>query len=364
MNETSKEQNRNDFINKYKQIISTVTFQKLFQFKQISLWTSLEFTFKKMHFYPYLPYYLLLLDSIHQFLKNNKPNAIFLFYETGPLALSFILNSAKFGIKTIGVAHATIDEHNPMYSFNVLKNSNEPYGFPIPDVTLVHGSFSKNTLVKQGYPEDKFEILGNPVYFNLNEIKNTLSPKKLIEKFNIDANQKVIMLASEYLTENHPSYGKYNYNSQMWRKLLENFGNNNDFVIILKPHPNENTASYEAILKEIDVDNARIIQGDLFELITISSVVIAVFSNVMTDALCFEKPVIRVKFDNIEHTVPYDKFGVLVSTNLDGMVAEIHKIINNEDYRKNLKKNLPQFLNEQNNIPNENPELILKKILE
>lgn len=363
MNDKKKSRDRIDFLIMYKQIISNSYFQNLFQFKGISLWPSLEFTFKKMNFHPYLQYYLLLLDSINQFFNVEKPKAIFLFYETGPLALAFILAAAKFRIKTVGVAHATIDEHNPMYSFTTLKNSDEPYGFPIPDVTLVHGSFSKETLVKQGYPKDQFEIFGNPVYFNLNEIRSILSTKKLYEKFKIKQNQKVIMLASEYLTENHPSYGKYNYNSQMWRKLLENFGNSNEFQIILKPHPNENTSTYERILKEMNVDNAKILQGDLFELVNISSVVIAVFSNVMTDALCLEKPVIRVKFDNVGHTVPYDKFGVVVSTDLDGMVSEIHKILENEDYRKNLKRNLAQFLKEQNNIPSDNPELILKKIL-
>ena len=84
----------------------------------------------------------------------------------------------------------------------------------------------------------------------------------------------------------------------------------------------------------------------------------------MTDALCLEQPVIRVKFDDVENTVPYDKFGVVISSDLDGMVPEIHNILDNADQRKNLKKNLSQFLKEQNNIPSENAELILKKILE
>ena len=172
------------------------------------------------------------------------------------------------------------------------------------------------------------------------------------------------MLATEFLTEFYNKHGKYNYNSLMWREILKNFGNKNEYTIILKPHPNENTSIYETILKEKNVNNAQILQGDLFELIHISSVVIAVSSNVMTDALCLEKPVIRVKFNDVEHMVPYDKFGVVVSTNLDGMVYEINKIIDNENERKNLKKNLPQFIKEQNNIPSQNTELILKKILE
>ena len=352
------------FLKKYEKLISNPNFHHLFQFQKISLWKTLEFVFKKMKYSPYLPFYLSLLYSIPILFKNETPKVIFLLYETGPIAQALILISEKYGIKTIGIAHGTIDEYNPMYSYNRLRKTDDPYGFPIPNVTLVHGSFSKETLVKQGYPKEKFVIFGNPSYFNLKEIKSILAKKNLSEKYHIKKNNKVILFATEYLTEYYNKHGKYNYNSLMWRKLLENFGNSNEYTIILKPHPNENTSVYENILIEKNVNNARILQGDLFELIYISSVVIAVFSNVMTDALCLEKPVIRVKFDDVEHTVPYDKFGVVISSDLDGMVPEIHNILDNADQRKNLKKNLSQFLKEQNNIPSENAELILKKILE
>ena len=362
-NFSQKHDNIFHFLNKYEKLISNSNFQQLFNFRKISLWNSLEFVFKKMRFSPYLPFYLTLLNSIHLLFKNERPKAIFLSYETGPIAQALILISEKYGIKTIGIAHGTIDEFNPMYSYNRLRNNNDPYGFPLPSLTLVHGSFSQETLVKQGYPKEKFVIFGNPSYFKLQEIKSILAKKNLFEKYQIK-NNKVIMLATEYLTEFYNKHGKYNYNSLMWKKILENFGNSNEYTIILKPHPNEDTSIYETILKEKDVNNARILQGDLFELIHISSVVIAVFSNVMTDALCLEKPVIRVKFDDVEHTVPYDKFEVIISTDLDGMVPKIHQILDNEDQRKNLKKNLSQFLKEQNNIPSENPELILKQILE
>ena len=134
--------------------------------------------------------------------------------------------------------------------------------------------------------------------------------------------------------------------------------------MILKPHPNENTSVYEKILQKSSVTNAKIINDDLFELIHISSLVISVFSNIMTDALCFEKPVIRVTFDDIEHTVPYEKFNVVLSSNLDNLKLNIHKIIDDKNLLNMLQKNLFEFLQDQNNITEQEPNSIIDKIIE
>ena len=55
---------------------------------------------------------------------------------------------------------------------------------------------------------------------------------------------------------------------------------------------------YEEILASFSPSNAKIIQGNLYELIYLSSLIVSVFSSTMLDALCFDKPVIRVKFEN------------------------------------------------------------------
>ena len=89
----------------------------------------------------------------------------------------------------------------------------------------------------------------------------------------------------------------------------------------------------------------------------------SVFSNIMTDALCFEKPVIRVTFDNIKHTVPYEESEVILSTNLEDMITNITTLLNNNQLQIDLKKNLPQFLKEQNNIPVQNPESIIENLI-
>jgi UDP-N-acetylglucosamine 2-epimerase len=353
-----------DFINQYSKIISNKDFQNLFQFNNISLWHTLSSVFKMLTYTPYIPSYVNFLHSIDDYFKKNKPKFIFLSYETGPYALAIIIAAQKNQIKTIGVAHATIDKFNPMYSYDQIRDTTNPLGFPIPDTTLVHGEFSKNTLLNQGYPSNKIIVYGNPIFFNLNQLKNSLENKNLFKKYDIKKNQKVILYGTEFLQEYYSAQGKFNYNSLIWKNLLENFGNNHDYVLILKPHPNENTSVYEKILQKSSVTNAKIINDDLFELIHISSLVISVFSNIMTDALCFEKPVIRVTFDDIEHTVPYEKFNVVLSSNLDNLKLNIHKIIDDKNLLNMLQKNLFEFLQDQNNITEQEPNSIIDKIIE
>ena len=360
----SKHKKHKEFLTKYKNVISHNEFQKLFNFSGISLWEQVEDVFIRLSYTPYLPFYLDLIDLLLFLFNTQKPKAIFLPYETGPLALSFIIAAKRFKIKTIGIAHAIIDKRDPGYSYDRLQSDEDPYGFPLPDITLLLGKFSKQTLLQKNYPSERFVVFGNPVFFNLNKIKELLDEKTLQKKYEINENQKVILFTTEYLQEYYTAQGKYNYDTQIWEKLLENFAGKNEFLLILKPHPSENTTIYEKMLKKFPTTNVFIKQGDLLEMIQISSVVISIYSTTMLDAICMNKPVLRVTFDSGKHGIPYDKFGVVISTSLDKLEDTIYSMFENNQSKNNLEKNRTVFLKEQYNIPEDSPELILKKILD
>lgn len=360
----NKSARHGEFLAQYRKIIRTDDFQKLFYFKDVALWKQLEYTFRQMLYPPFLPFYLNLFDSLLVFFKKEKPKAIFLPYETGPYALALIAISKSYGIKTVGIAHAVVDKNNPEYSHDQLANRENSYGFLLPDILLLFGEYSKQILVNQGYPIGQLETFGNPAYFDLNKLESILIAKLLRQKYKIAPNKKVILFGTGMLQEYYDAQGKYTFDSQVWRYLLENFANKEEYVIILKPHPQENTEVYEMILDEYNAKNACIIQGDLFELIYMSSVIISIFSTFMLDSLVFNKPVIRVEFEHIKHTIPYDEFGVIVSTDLNNLATKIRDVLNNEEIRNMLKKNTAHFLKYQFNLPEHNPEEILNRILE
>ena len=357
--------NHKVFFHNYLKLISTKKFQELFRFENILLWKQLEQVFEQMKYAPYFPLLLDLMDSLLLTFSTNKPQTIFLLYETGPLALALIIACKKFEIKTVGVQHGIIGEDHNYYSFDPIATKKNPHGFPLPDKLLLFGESARKILIKNGYPSDRLVTFGNPTFFNLDKKKSIFASKSYYEKYGIEENQKVILLTTIFL-QGKDSWSKLDYDVQIWRYLLKNFSGNKNFFIILKPHPGEDTSIYKKILHHFDSSNVKIIQGNTLELISISSIVISVYSSVIIDAICLKKPVVEVKFDNAESPIPLEKLGVVISSNLDCISEKIHEILQNDKIRNNLLKNRDTFLREYYNIPEDkhNLEKILSSILQ
>lgn len=353
-----------NFLKHYEELLKKREFQSLFRLNDVFFWNDVKTSFSKMMLFPYLPFYLILLDALVEFFSKNKPSVIFLPYETGPLALAFISVFKKLGIKSIGVQHGYIYPESPMYSQTRFASDDVPYGYPLPDQTLLFGQYVKDLLVSKGYPPNRLVVFGNPSLFNLEKITAELNTYDLKKKFTVNDSQKVILFTTGKLQRNYPEAGKYDYDEQIWNTLLKNFGNNNDFMIILKPHPSEeNISVYEEILRSHNCSNAVISRGDIFELIHISSIVVSVFSSTMIDALCFKKPVFRIKFDN-EKPHLLDDSGVVLTSNLTDLSQNILNVIKDEESLLALKKKISDFVKKHYGIPETQPQLTLKEILD
>jgi len=354
----------NKFLGKYEKLISNKNFQNLFQFDNVLLWSSLESFFKEMSYAPNLPFYISLLYSLEKFLQNNAPKAIFLPYETGTIALAFIIICKKLQIKTIGIQHGYIYEYNPMYSFNNFITETNTFGFPIPDQLLLFGDHVKQQMISYGYPESHLISFGNPSFFNLGQIKTSLNQETIHEKYDIPKNKKIILFATGKLQPFYSGHGIYDYDVQIWENLLNNFKSMDDVFLILKPHPSEkNIEIYQKLIKKYNSNNSLIINGNLKELLYITTITISVFSSVMIDSLCFQKPVLRVKFDDDKHPI-FDSCSSIISTDLLLLENNIMKILESKEFRNKLSKDIGKFVNEHYGIPEIHPEKILGKLLE
>ncbi len=351
------------FLKKFQKIISSNEFQNYFHYNGVSLWRQLEDVFRKMEHSPYIPYWLTLIDSLTRYFSSVKPKAIFLPYETGPLALAFIVAASRLGIKTIGIQHGIITEYESAYSHQKFASKEFPFGFINPNKLLLFGEITKEILIQNNYPEERLEIFGNPTFFHLEKIKKLLDPNILYEKYGLQKNQNIILFIPPALIEYYESGDKYNYNIKVWQQLLNDFHDKPDYQIILKAHPRDNLSLYEKILSKYDSKNIRIEKGSLLELITISSVVISTTSNAIIDSLCFRKPVVQIKFENLEIHMPHDKFGAVISTTPKNLSLDIQKILSNNKERKDLEKKGEFFIKKCYNIPETNPKLVLDKII-
>jgi hypothetical protein len=356
--------NHSEFLNNLTKIIETEEFQKLFYFQNISLWTLIKPFFDEMFFYPYLPFYLKMIDSLSKLFEKTPPKAIFLPYETGPIALSIILASEKFDIKTIGLQHGYIYPGNPMYHYYNFRQKTSLMGFPTPKNMLIFGEYVKKMLTDIGYPKERLVIFGNSNFFQLKEIETSLQKRLLYKKYKIDKNKKIILFATGKLQPFYSSHGKYDYDVKIWENLLNNYKNDKDIFLILKPHPTEkNISVYENLISKFSVSNARIIDDDLFELLFISSTIITVFSSVMIDSLCLKKSVIRIKFPGDVNSI-FDESNAVITTDIDSLHSCITELFSSKQLSRNLEINSEKFVKNHYGIPENNPKNILETIME
>ena len=355
--------NHKKFLKNYRDLIISNDFRSLFEWNGISFWGEMQETFEKMTFEPYFPYWLKLMDSIKETFENKKPLVIFLPYETGPLALSFIAAAKTKKVKTIGIQHGLIYDYHTNYSHKSFISKENPYGFLIPDKLLVFGEIPKEILQKKDYPSENIIVFGNPMFFNIEQLKNNFSKKDFYQKFGIPKDKKIILFTPPGFQSYYEKGIESNYNTQILKKLIKEFSNNEEFIIILKPHPHDDVRIYKKILKNQNSSNIKIIHGDLLELIFISSVVVSTFSTTIIDALCFTKPVVQVKFSDVKFSMPYDNYNAVNYSELEELDKTILDIFSNQELVKELQTNSKQFIKKYYNIPGENPEKILKELI-
>ena len=352
------------FIDQYQKIIKNPDFQNLFVFENVQIWTILKDFFEKMTYSPYLPFYLKLYHSMKEYFSHNKPKSMIIPYETGSLALIIIGVLKSLQVKTIGLQHGYIYPKSPMYSQTNFYSKENPSGFIFPDNLLVFGNYVKNLLRDIGYPDEKIITFGNPALFKLQNFTKNFSEDILRKKFKIKPHQKIILFTTGKMQRNYTTAGIYNYDEKIWENLLTNFKNSDEYYIILKPHPTEtNISIYETIKDQIKNLNSQIIQHELFELIQLSSVLVSVVSSSMFEALSLQKPVVQVKFKNKPHPI-LDNENVVLISNLSNLSNSIESLINSKTQQNEFKQNSIEFIKYHYGIPEENPESILKNLLQ
>ena len=360
----NNKKNQNLFLEKYKKIITNKNFQNLFKFNNIFLWPYIKNFFEKITFSPYLPFYIQLIDELKHYFSNNKPKAVIIPYETGSIAL-LIIGVLKFlHVKTIGLQHGYVYPNSPMYSQTNFYSNDNNSGYILPDHVLVFGDYVKNLLMKIGYPANNLVVFGNPALFKLQNFFDNFSENILRKKLGISSTKKIILFTTGKMQKNYSSAGSYDYDEKIWKSLLLNFKNNDEYFVILKPHPTETDISvYKTIQHDIQNTNSLIIQHELLELIQISSVLVSIASSSIFDALALQKPVIQVKFKDEIHPI-LDDANVVMSISLSNLPITITNLVNDKILQKKFKLNAKQFIRQHYGIPENNPQLILKKILD
>lgn len=357
--------NESSFIKKYKKIINDDKFRTLFTYNDIKIWDSLNDDFQMLSYAPYIPLYIEMYESFRNFLKNQKPKVVFLPYETGPFALCLICACIEKKIKTVGIQHGGLIVQHPDYIHDIFHSTDNPYGMPIPDTLMVFGEYYKNALIKQAnYPSDKIMVFGNPVYFDIDQILKQLDPQQIKKKYNIPSNKKIILFTTALFQKYYSQGGHRDYDEQILEEIAKKFSSKEQYVIIIKPHPSETyLESYKKILEKYNCKNFIIQQGNLFELIHISDIVISVFSTSLIDSVLLNTPTIRVTFPGTEVAEIFTDNNIFLESNLEQLEENMIELLENDDLRKRLLHSRKNFILKNYNIPNPNSITQIESLL-
>jgi len=344
----------NKFLNFYAQIINDNEFNSIFTYDKINYWKQLENDFISMSYFPYLPTYIGLIDSCDKFFKTNRPRVIFIPYEAGPLALPIIIACQKNNIRTIGFQHGLIYGINPDYSHRNFRSEKDPMGMPLPDYLLLFGNFAKNKLIEQKtYPREKLVVFGHSMYFDVDKAISVLSTIDIKEKYKIPKNKKIILFTTGRFQRYYHGFETRNHDEKILEKLLQEFGNNADYHVILKPHPTEDYLEYyRNLISQYKATNFVIVQSDLFELLYMADVVVCYFSTILLDSITLCKFAIEVDFGETVSTIPFRESNVILNSDLNSLQKNIKNLLYDDVIKKSLKKNMADFIKEHFNIPN------------
>lgn len=353
------------FLEKFQNLVKMDDFQKLFNYNEINFWELIESDFLKLSYYPHLPTYINMIDSLTQFFASNKPKAVFIPYEVGPYALAIIIACKKNQIKTIGMQHGMIWGTNPDYSHSDFRSKNNPLGMPTPDVMLVFGDFPRRRLIEnKSYPKEKLIVFGNAAFFDIEKILKSLQSQDLKKKYNIPKNKKVILLTTSKDQSYYRSDEIQTYDEQLINKLLEIYSNHENYYVVIKPHPGkEYIGLYQKIIEQNNANNFVIIQDDLFELLYLSDIHISVASTALIDSIALGKLTIRVDFKGGKYPIPFEEYGVLDECTLESIEESIDGLLSDHKTQQIFLEKRKVFIKDQYNIPKDQVIEQLKSII-
>jgi glycosyltransferase involved in cell wall biosynthesis len=365
-NDFHNNDDRKKFLNNYNKIIHNDNFKSVFTYDGILFWSQLENDFVTLSYFSYLPLYMQLIDSCKKYFEVNKPSSIFIPYEAGPLALPIIIACKKNNIRTIGFQHGLIYGINPDYSHRNFRSEKDLMGMPIPDYLLLFGNFAKNKLIEQKtYPEEKLVVFGHAMYFDREKIISILDSHDIKEKYKVPKNKKIILFTTGRFQRHYHGFETRNHDEKILEKLLQEFGNNDEYFVILKPHPTEEYVEYyKELISKYNSKNFVIIQSDLFELLYLADVIVCYFSTILLDSIALGKFAIEIDFGEKISTIPFKESNVILNSDLNSLKPNIERILCDDDLKETLKKNMSSFIKEHFNIPNNMAEDQIKSLIE
>lgn len=325
--------------------LSKLKFGKIFDYRNISLVDYMKPLFEDQFLEHHLPNYLDLFEKFLDFFSKFPPKEVIQLFEYGQIEKVILMAAKRNGIRTLAIQHGIIHDHHVDYMHQEIQSTKEPLGNPIADLTLTYGDFYKKVLTQSGnYPPEKVFVIGNPTFYNIEEIKKNLSRKKILKKFDLP-DKKIILLPADY------AFTKSITNPErIILDLLEkNFKKENEILLLVRPHPGD-------FFNQVYLDKLypskifKCSKGSLLEDVYISDLVITNGSTVAIDAAFFKKPIIYFDLPNENQISDIPKHMInikmAISSSREDLFQKIMSVLSGNEKNLEITKGIDDFLND------------------
>jgi len=233
------------------------------------------------------------------------------------------------------------------YELKFMRNANaEKYGHGNCLKMAVYGDAVKRKFINEGIKEDKIIVTGNPKFDKIYQNKNETDKEKICAEFTIPKEKKIILLVTQSFVElklwNNEQRNQF---LSVILKATEKLSNTQLLIKIRFPY--EQKENYLEFFK--DSGNPTIIcqTNPIEELLGLCDVVLTVSSSVGLEAMAYQKPLIIIDLFNESGNTFYKNCGVPIVTNEQELFQNLHSVLTNEIFLKNILIRGQNFVKEQ-----------------
>ena len=325
-------------INEKLNFLSNLTeINEFFSLNKISFWGAFQKTFLKL-LQTKFSEFITEIEIAKKLFSKYKFSCVLVQSETRLSDLVIIKLAKRHNIPIILLQHGLVSLNK-----NILDIQKFYRCLPVhPDKFLGWGNIGLKSFVENGFPNNKFEVLGVPFYDKI--FQNKIPSYTESNNFILFATDFKALHTLESITVE--SMKKY----EMIINSVYDIVTKHNKRLLIRPHPQKDIGE-KYIAEELDPKIKVVTGGSILPLIKSSSLVVVTdASSVMVEAMALNKPVISLRVDP-DYDDEFCNPNACLRTSIEDFENNLSKILENDQFRNLLLKRQKIFLDE--NVANQ-----------